>query len=293
MAFTGIEDLRFRVGASLRNMLGGEEQPMHLDPAPDGLFGPGSAVREVHADASMLIGAIRALVYQSLHPPTMAGVADHSDYRTDPLGRLQRTGRFLGTVSYGSRSEVDVAVDALRRIHDRVTGTAPDGTPYRANDPHLLGWVHATEVDSFLTAHQMFGVSPLGPYHSDRYVDEMAELALLIGVESPPRSTAELESTLNGYRHELAVNHQTRDALRFLLAPPLPIHARGPYAVLFAGAVSSLAPWTKGKLKLPPAPLTERLAVRPAARAMTSFLGWALESQHQPAPSRHQPDAAN
>jgi uncharacterized protein (DUF2236 family) len=262
-------------------MLNGPEAPRHLEPAADGLFGEGSAVWSVHGDASMLIGAIRSLVFQSLHPPTMAGVADHSDYRSDPLGRLQRTGQFLATVSYGSSAEAEQAIAALSLIHDRVTGVTPDGTPYRANDPHLLGWVHATEVDSFLVARRRFGSSPLSDEDAERYVAEMATLGERLGVDCPPRSTSELESTLRSYASELAVNHQTREALRFLVAPPLPTYARAPYAVLFAGAVSSLPPWVKGRLWLPPAPITERIAIRPAARAMTRVLGWAIEGHDQ------------
>lgn len=271
-----VDELRQRVGTSLRTMLGGRHEPRRLHPAPDGLFGPASAVWDVHGDASVLVGAIRALVVQTLHPPTMAGVADHSDYRRDPLGRLQRTGAFLGVVTYGSEAEADASIDRVRRVHEAVTGVAPDGTPYRANDPHLLGWVHATEVDSFLVARERFGASPFSAADADRYVSEMAVIGRRMGIDEAPTTRAELDAILRSYLPELGVNHQTRDALKFLLMPPLPLYARGAYGVLFAGAISTLPPWAKRRLWLPPMPLTERLAVRPATQLVTRTLGWAL-----------------
>ena len=272
-----VDDVRDRIGASLRHMLGGEPEPRRLHPADDGMFGPDSAVWAVHGDPSILVGAIRSLLMQTLHPPTMAGVADHSAFRADPLGRLQRTGRFLGVVTYGSAAEVDQAITRVRRIHERVEGIAPDGTRYRANDPRLLGWVHAAEVDSFLACRRRYGADPFTARDADRYVAEMAEVARRLGVESPPTSVSELDVTLRSYVPELGVNHQTREALRFLLVPPMPLVARAPYSVLLAGASSTLPGWARRLLLLPPLPVTERLAVRPAAHALTRFLGWALE----------------
>ena len=102
---SSLETARTRVGQSVRELLVGQSHPSaRRQPSSDGLFGPESVTRRVHGDPAMLIGGVRALLLQTLHPPTMAGVADHSDYRTDPLGRLHRTGRFVGTTTFGSRS---------------------------------------------------------------------------------------------------------------------------------------------------------------------------------------------
>src|SRR5512132_4374623 len=106
------------------------------------LFAEGSPIRTVHADAAMFIGGLRALLLQSLHPLAMAGVAEHSDYRGDPWGRLQRTSTFLAVTTFGPAAEAQRAVDRVRGIHQRVHGIAPDGRPYHASDPHLLEWVH-------------------------------------------------------------------------------------------------------------------------------------------------------
>ncbi|MCP3989662.1 MAG: DUF2236 domain-containing protein, partial [Actinomycetia bacterium] len=125
----------------------------HDDP---GLFGPGSVAWRVHAESSMLIGGLRALLLQTLHPLALAGVADHSVYRQDPWGRLHRTARFIGATTYGNTATAEQIITRIRAIHAQVTGVAPDGTPYEANDPHLLLWVHITEIDSFLRAYDRY-----------------------------------------------------------------------------------------------------------------------------------------
>ena len=109
----------------------------------------------------MFVGGIRALLVQSLHPLAMAGVAAHSGYKGDPWGRLQRTSTFLATTTFGTVEHAEELIERVRAIHERVRGTAPDGRPYAASDPHLLRWVHITEVDSFLAAYQRFGAEPL------------------------------------------------------------------------------------------------------------------------------------
>ncbi len=239
----------------------------------------------------MLVGGVRSLVLQTLHPPTMAGVFDHSDYRSDPLGRLQRTSLFVGITTYGSADEAQAAIDMVRSIHDHITGTAPDGTPYRANDPHLLEWVHSTEVDSFLAAKQRFGRTRLDPDTADRYVAEMAEIARRMGVPEPATSVDELRDTLRRYRPELGLNGQSRAAIRFLAAPPLPLAMRGPYGVLFAGAISTLPNWARRRLWLPRLPVTEAIAVRPTTQALTSVLDWAMAAGRDP-DALTAPDAA-
>ena len=128
---------------------------IHDTPGPR-WFEEDRPIRRVHADASMFVGGLRALLLQSLHPLAMAGVAEHSDYRGDPWGRLQRTSTFLAVTTFGPAAEAQRAVDRVRGIHRRVQWGGPRRqalcTPA---DPHLLEWVHIAEVDSFLLAHQL------------------------------------------------------------------------------------------------------------------------------------------
>ena len=148
----------------------------------------------------MFIGGMRALLFQSLHPLAMAGVAEHSDFRNDPWGRLQRTADFLAATTFGPASEAQKAVDIVHRVHKRVVGTAPDGRPYAANDPHLLHWVHIAELDSFLSAHDRYGVDPLVGAERDQYVAESAVIARALGVVDPPETESELRDHLRTFR---------------------------------------------------------------------------------------------
>ena len=127
------------------------------DAADPGLFGPDSITWRVHGHRSMLVGGLRALLVQALHPLAMAGVAEHSSYRTDPLGRLARTGRFVATTTYGTTDAAERAIAGVQAVHGRVRGVALDGRRYDASDPALLSWVHNVEVESFLTAYRTYG----------------------------------------------------------------------------------------------------------------------------------------
>lgn len=216
-------------------------------------FCPADPIWRVHADASMFVGGVRALLLQSLHPLAMAGVAGHSGYRSDPWGRLERTSAFLATTTFGTIEHAEEAVAHVRAVHERVRGKAPDGRPYAASDPHLLDWVHLAEVDSFLTTYQRFGPAPLSPADADEYVAQTAGVAARLGATTPPRSVVELRDRIAAFRPELGSTAASRDVARFLLlSPPLPWAARPGYGMLVAGAVASLPGWARRELRLPP-----------------------------------------
>lgn len=244
--------------------------------ADHGLFGPASVAWRVHGDSAMLIGGLRALLLQTLHPLAMAGVADHSDYRSDPWGRLHRTGRFVGGTTFGSTETAERLIARVRAIHDRVTGTAPDGRPYSANDPHLLLWVHVTEVDSFLQAYLRYGEGRLTDDECDRYVAEMAEVARRLGATGVPENRAELAACLDGFRAECRFDAQARDGLRFLLLPPVPLALRGPYGLISAASIGLLPGWARSMMRLPLPPGFDPLAIRPAATVLTRSIGWLM-----------------
>jgi len=238
-----------------------------------GWFGPDSVAWRVHADLGTLVGGLRSLLYQTLHPLAMAGVAEHSDYRKDPWGRLHRTAEFVAATTYGTSAEAGAAVARVQRVHAHVRGTAPDGRPYSAEDPALLTWVHATEVDSFLAAYQRYGAG-LTDAEADQYVAEMAMVAIAFGADPVPTSVAELDRVLAGY--QLRGSRQVRDATRFLMFPPLPLSARSSYALIAAAAVDLLPLRAQLELRLVVPPLMGPMGVRPAARALFGTLRWAL-----------------
>jgi uncharacterized protein (DUF2236 family) len=274
-----ISSIRNQGGSRVRAAIAGNEQmaPTELATHDDpGLFGPGSIAWRVHSESSMLIGGLRALLLQTLHPPTMAGVADHSAYRQDPWGRLHRTGRFIGATTFGHTATAEKAITRVRAAHSKVTGTTPDGQPYEANDPHLLLWVHATEVDSFLRAYDRYAPGRLTEAERDQYVAEMAEIARRLGAENVPTDVAALDACLEAFRPECAFGPQARDAVRFLLLPPVPFLLRGAYGLIAAASIGLLPGWARWQLRLPLPPGLDPVAIRPAAALLTRSIGWLM-----------------
>lgn len=276
-----VTHLRARAGDRLFERVAGPEGPrrrdrIHGTPGPR-WFDETRPVRRVHADASMFVGGVRALLLQSLHPLAMAGVAAHSGFKGDPWGRLQRTSHFLAVTTFGTAEDAAAMVARIRAVHERVTGTARDGRRYAASDPHLLRWVHVAEIDSFLRAHQAFGDRPLDQAGRDGYVLDTSRVAEELGVPDPPRTEAELAEQLEAYRPELAGTPEARAAARFiLLNPPLPLLARPPYGAIAAAAVGLLPPWARRPLLLPTLPLTDRVVTNVAGHAATRAIRWAM-----------------
>lgn len=289
VAVPGLASVRQRLGDGLFGLVAGPNghaaaERIHRTPGPR-WFDDDRPIQRVHADASMFLGGLRALLLQSMHPLAMAAVAAHSGYRGDPWGRLQRTSTFIAVTTYGTAADAQAAVDTLRAVHERVRGTSSDGRPYRATDPHLLGWVHVAEVDSFLRTYQRYGVAPLDAAGRDGYVADMARVARALGVVDPPETEAELARALAAFRPELCGTAEARAAARFLLVrPPLPAIARPAYAVLAGAAVATLPRWARRPLWLPWLPVTEAAVVRPAGAAVVRALRWAMAPGPSPRP---------
>lgn len=245
--------IRTRIGNALFERVAGADahaarSRVHDTPG-ERWFPRGSAIREVHGDASMWVGGLRALLLQSLHPLAMAGVAGHSGYRGDPWGRLERTSTFLAYTTFGASDDAQAAIDKVKSAHERVRGKAADGRPYRASDPHLLTWVHIAEVDSFLKAYQRYGHRPIDAARADEYVDQVARIGTELGAGDVPHSVAELEALLDSYRPELTMTEAARDTAHFLLKePPLPLQARAGYRLIAAGATALLPRWAQDEL---------------------------------------------
>ena len=276
-----VPDVRTWLSGQIRDRVVGPDAPARhaelFDTAEPGWFDDDAPIRRVHADASMFVGGLRALLFQSLHPLAMAGVAQHSDYRRDPWGRLQRTADFLAATTFGPACEAQRAVDVVHRVHQRVVGTTSDGQPYSANDPHLLLWVHIAELDSFLSVHDRYGQQPLVGADRDRYVADAAVVARALGVDAPPETEQALRDHLADFRPELRGSPEARDAARYLLLqPPLPLAARPAYGLIAAAAVASMPAWTRFPLRLPWLPVSEAVALRPAGEVVTRAIRWAL-----------------
>lgn len=279
-----------------------------LDPegerGDEGLFGPGSPSWQLFGDAASIVGGVRSLVVQLTHPLAMAGVAQHSRYLDDPLGRLQGTSAYFALITFGTTKE---AIDVTRRVrglHRKVVGTAPDGRPYDAAAPDLLTWVSVTATSSFLASDREFGTNPLDQAGRDDFVAEQSRAAALLDpcvdldalaadsdpagalregrIALPlieegwlPRTEAELTTRLETYEPQLAVGQQGRTCLKFLLWPPVPPVLRIGYLPTLMGALGSLEPSTRRLLGLPvndPTATVMRLQSEVALVALRSAL---------------------
>lgn len=238
-----------------------------------GLIGPGSVSWRVIGDVSAFVGGIRALLVQAAHPEVVAGVADHSRYREDPLGRLSRTSAYVTATTYGAMPEVERAVQLVRRAHRPVEGRSHRGDPYSAGASDLSAWVHNALTDSFLTAYQYFGPEPLAPAEADRFIVEQARIGRLLDADPLPESAAELGEWLT-WHPRVGPSPGMEEAVEFLTDPPLDgAGLRSGYRVMQAAAVATLPVRLRTVLGL-----RARRGAVPAGRALISSLRWALGS---------------
>jgi uncharacterized protein (DUF2236 family) len=146
-----------------------------------GLFGPGSVSWRIDRELIVLAGGSCALLMQAAHPSVAAGVAQHSDYATDPFGRLFRTLTSSFSVVFGTLADANATIRRVNAIHAAVRGQRADGAAYSALDPEALLWVHATLVDTAVRVYSRF-VEPLSPDDAQRYHEESARVAVALGV---------------------------------------------------------------------------------------------------------------
>jgi uncharacterized protein (DUF2236 family) len=298
---TGLPIVRTAVRRVLTRMFGPPPFDADREPGDPGLTGPGSPSWRVIGEPAAIAGGIRGLLVQVSHPLAMAGVHDHSAFREDPLGRLQRTSAYVTTTTFGSVPEAITVLRRVRAVHPRVVGTAPDGRPYRGDDPRLLTWVSVALTGSFLHAHRRWSPDHLTDAEADAFVVEQSRIAALLdprvdlAVLAPPDAAAalragaldhelpliadgllpvdvaSLDAVLDDFAPELGVNDQGREALAFLRWPPIPLSARAGYQVLLAGAIGSLPPGLRSALELDVSERAARLAARQAGLALSAM----------------------
>jgi uncharacterized protein (DUF2236 family) len=210
-----------------------------------GLYLPNQAPWIVHADFATLVGGIRALLMQALHPGSLTGVRQHSRYKDDPLGRLAGTIRWLTVTTFGPIASNQKEADRVNRLHTRVKGeyqtAAGASRPYQAADKDLLLWVHVAFMDSFLRTHQNYSKRPI-PGGADEYVRLWAASVKPLGLDVAPQSEAELLETLRGFEKDLVVTDDTRDVIKWIKNPPLPLAAKPFYRLFFFAALASMPP---------------------------------------------------
>ena len=276
-----MENLRRQIEKQVHSLTGASLGVLDLDqPRGDaGLFGPESMVWEVHADfTAMMVGGVSALLLQMLHPLALAGVWDHSTFRQDMIGRLRRTSLFIAGTTYGGQHDAEQLIDKVRTIHLQVVGSAPDGRPYAASDPHLLTWVHVSEVSQFLAGYLRY-VNPQLPFtEQDRYYREVALIAERLGAQDVPKSRQAISAYLERMRPQLLCDERTREVVRLLYAAPVPSILAKPFGKLMMQAGVDLLPdWASDLLGERQA-AWRRPLIRSSVQRTATLLRWAIRN---------------
>ncbi|WP_342654422.1 oxygenase MpaB family protein [Pseudomonas sp. F3-2] len=276
-----MEFIRTRIETQVMSMTGLALGQLDMEnPKGDpGLFGPQAVCWQVHGDfPSMLIGGICALMLQMLHPRVLAGVWDHSNFREDMMGRLRRTGQFISGTTFGSTQDANWLIDKVRSIHAQISGTAPDGSPYAADDPQLLTWVHVAEVSSFMAAHLRYLNPDLSLQDQDRYYAETAVVAERLGARDVPRSSQEIAAYLQRMRPQLLCDERTREVLSILRNAPAPSRMARPMGNLMMQAGIELLPaWASGMFDIQMSDFKRRL-IRAGVNRTAPVLRWAVRN---------------
>ncbi|MEZ5323152.1 MAG: oxygenase MpaB family protein [Microthrixaceae bacterium] len=230
-----LEELAVRMGAPR----------YETDPADPPWMPEGGAAWTIHGDPAGLVGGFLSLWIQALHPLVLAGVMEHSKFEDDPLGRLQRTGGFVSTITFAPGSVAQAAVETVDRVHTHITGVAPDGRTYRAQDSDSLDWVHCGLLLGMARCWLRYGRRP-DPDMLDDYVAEMRRMALALGDVDPPSTWSELLDHLDAHRPSLAVNAQTRFMDQWLWSPTFKGTTRlliPSYQALYSAALAAAPAW--------------------------------------------------
>jgi uncharacterized protein (DUF2236 family) len=241
-----------------------------------GLYLPTDAPWVAHADLATLVGGVRALLMQALHPGSLAGVRSHSRYKDDPLGRLSGTIRWLTITTYGSHEAIAHEANRVNRMHDRVKGEYQNAkevtTSYRAADPELLRWVHIAFMDSFLRSHQTYSRRPLSG-GADSYIRLWSKSVEPLGLTDVPMDEASLVATIAHYRAKLKVTDETRETIQWIKNPPLPATSKPMYALLFQSALASLGSEYQQMIGLNSLPLA---VLRPITTRVLQLMRFAI-----------------
>ena len=271
------ERLRLKLVEQVRGVFNDVESGQQpVPPSGEALFARDTPIRMVHADiVAMMVGGIRGLLLQMLHPHALQGVLDHSNFRSDMHGRLRRTARFIAVTTFGHRDDAQAAIDRVNRIHGAVGGTLPDGSPYSASDPRVLAWVHVAEATSFLAAYLRHVRPDMPGAEQDEYYRQFAVIALALGADPVPTNRAEAEAIFRELRGDLSASPDAREVADLVLgqrpkgAPP------AVQALLGAEAVALLPPFARSMLGLE-RPGLAAIPARAATWGMGKTLRWAF-----------------
>lgn len=273
--------LRHFIGWRVKQLTGSTRSPESFaHPAGDpGLLGEGAMAWRVHAHfLGMLVGGLSSLMLQALHPRALAAVWDHSQFRDKLKDRLGRTAYFVALTTYGPTAEALAAIDRVNKIHANVTGVMPDGSPYSANEPQLLRWVHLGEVCSFLNGYQWLSFQPLNDPQQNQYVSEMSAIGQRLGATDLPSTAQSAHASLLSFLPELRFDERTRDILRVIENYPVDPWDKPFMKLVLLASFHVLPEWALKMMGKPIASEWEKQGVRHALRLANLPIQSALDS---------------
>lgn len=281
---TRVLDLRAWVRDQIAAAIGAHDEPeIFGEPAGDpGLTGPDSISWELHGDlASVLAAGLGAIIMEILHPGVMAGVHDQSSYQTNPERRARNTFGYVVVTTFGSTAAATQLIERVRRMHERVNGTMPDGRPYRAMDPELIGWVHNAIPWAIMTAFEALN-RPLSNDEKNRYLAEQAVIGRMSGAGSDiPETVDELRDYVEAMRPKLAVNEQTVGFLDFMMGPltgpnRVSPHERWQRRLAMHASMRYMPDWAQQLTGLRHPDLLQRLWFDPTSKLNARIIRWAV-----------------
>ena len=250
------------------------QQP--VPPSDEAYYPRDTPIRMVHADAvSMMIGGIRSLLLQMLHPHALQGVLDHSNFREDMHGRLQRTARFIAVSTFGHREDADALIVRVNRIHEHVHGSLPDGTLYSARAPETLAWVHVAEALSFLDAYIRYVKPGMSFSDQDEYFRQFALIARKLGADPVPETRRDAERLMRHFRGQLRASPEAVEVARLVLTQKPGKAPQSVQRILVTAAVEMLPAHAREMLQIK-RPGLEALPARVAALGIGKTLRWAF-----------------
>lgn len=235
------------------------------------LFAPDSVSwRVMKNPVALVVGGFAAVILELAEPRVRTGVWDHTTFRTDPVTRIRRTGYAACVTIYGPAEIARAMIAGVARAHDRIEGRTPAGAPYRANDPDLLTWVHATAAFGFVETYNRY-VRPLTPEDTDRFYAEGAPVAALYGAVNSPRSSAELDAIFAAMAPKLERSDIVFEFFSIIRAAPL-LPVKAVQRLMVRAAVSMTPDWARETLGLGP-----KFGLRGGEHTLLRALGAAAE----------------
>jgi uncharacterized protein (DUF2236 family) len=270
------------IGKGLQNITGATSSlEAFKTPLGDpGLFGPQSVVWKVHADFSaMMVGGLSSLMIQALHPRALAAVWDHSNFREQLKARLGRTALFVASTTYGGVELASKSIERVNAIHAKIEGLDQQGKPYKANEPHLLRWVHLIETVSFLNAYQHLALRPLSASDCNRYVVEMNKVGQMLGATNLPTTLQDLQNAIAQYEHELVFDNRTRETIQSIENYAVGLTEKPFFALILKSSFDIVPHWLLQKLQRTPDACLQINARKLALQLASQPVQWMLDEQ--------------